>query len=363
MLRRLMAGLLVLGLLAGFTASLVAQDKDKDKVAKDKDAKDKDAKDKDTKDKDKKDKDGEKPKDGGDKGKDGDKTALKWKFEKDKVFYQKMYTKTVQNMKVMNNDVPQTQSQTFYFGWKPTKVEADKVTLEQTIEGVQMEIDIGGNKINYDSTKEATANNPLADYFKSLVGSKFTIELDLKDMKVTKMDGRDEFLRKLVAANPQMKPLLETILSEQALKEMAEPTFAIVPNKDAAKGEKWSRKTELKMGPIGTYNNTYDYTYEGADKNVHTIKVDTTLNYSPPAADAAGQGGLPFKIKGAKLKSASKDGRITFDAAKGQLEKSSVKISLTGELSIEIGGTTTKVDLSQDQESTVETIAALPWKK
>ena len=105
-----------------------------------------------------------------------------------------------------------------------------KVTLEQTIEGVQMEIDIGGNKINYDSTKEATANNPLADYFKSLVGSKFEIELEMepgKGVKVTKMTGREEFVRKLVAANPQMKALLDTILSEAALKEMAEPTFAV----------------------------------------------------------------------------------------------------------------------------------------
>jgi hypothetical protein len=165
-----------------------------------------------------------------------------------------------------------------------------------------------------------------------------------------------------VAANPQMKSLLETILSEAALKEMAEPTFAVVPTKDAVKGEKWSRKTKLAMGPIGTYDNEYTYVYEGTTGDIATIKVDTTLNYSPPQ-EAAGQGGLPFKIKGAKLKSASKDGKITFNTKTGQLEKSTVKISLTGELSIEIGGTTTKVDLSQDQESTVETIAALPWKK
>ncbi|NBO91984.1 MAG: hypothetical protein EBV06_06680 [Planctomycetia bacterium] len=287
---------------------------------------------------------------------------MKWKFEKGKTFYQKMFTKTVQNMKVMNNDVPQTQAQTFYFGWTPTKVEGDKVTLEQSIEGVTMEIDIGGNKISYDSTKEATANNPLADYFKSLVGSKFTVELDTKDMKITKMEGRDDFLRKLVAANPQMKSLLETILSETALREMAEPTFAVIPAKEAAKGDKWSRKTKLAMGPIGTYDNEYSYVYEGTTGDIATIKVDTTLNYSPPQ-EAAGQGGLPFKIKAAKLKSTSKDGKITFNVKTGLLDKSTVKISLAGELSIEIGGTTTKVDLSQEQESTVETISTLPWKK
>lgn len=354
MLRRLLAGLLILGLLSGLTVSAIAQDKDKAP-----------AKDKGT------DKEKDKAKDG-EKAPTGDKVALKWKFEKGKPFYQKMHTKTVQNMKVMNNDVPQTQTQTFYFKWEPTKVELDdktkdvkKVTLEQTIEGVQMEIDIGGNKINYDSTKEAVANNPLADYFKSLVGSKFEIEMEIepgKGVKVTKMNGREEFVRKLVAANPQMKALLDTILSDAALKEMAEPTFAVVPSKEAAKGETWTRNTTLDMGPIGKYKNEYKYTYEGATGGMQTIKLDTKLNYEPPG-EQAGQGGLPFKIKGAKLTSTSQDGRITFDAAKGRLEKSTVKIELKGDLSIEIGGATTKVDLSQTQESTVETIDKLPWTK
>ncbi len=339
MLRRLMAGLLVLGVLTGFSVQALGQDKDKDKD-KAKDAKDKDK----------------------DKGKvpAGDKVSLKWKFAKDQVFYQKMFTKTVQTMNVMKNDVPQTQEQTFFFSWKVDKIDGDKTTLKQKIEGVKMKIDIGGNTIAYDSTVEGTANNPLADYFKALVGSEFTVELDTKELKVTKLDGREEFLRKLIAANPQMKSLLDTILSETALKEMAEPTFAVVPNTDVAKGHKWKRETKLNMGPIGSYDNTYNYEYMGAEKDKHRIKVDTVLNYTPPG-DAVGQGGLPFKIKKATLKSTSQGGEIIFDGAKGLLEKSSVKLELKGTLKIEIGGTETEVTLSQVQESIVEAIDKLPF--
>src|SRR5262249_12877670 len=150
------------------------QDKDKDKdKGKDKD----------------KDKDKEKPKD------TGEKVSMKWKFAKDKPFYQKMVTKTVQNMKVMNNDVNQTQNQTFYFKWTPTKVDDAKgtATIKQEITGVVMDIEIGGSKITYDSTKENAGNNPLGDFFKALVGSTFTVELDLKNYQVTDMKGRDEF--------------------------------------------------------------------------------------------------------------------------------------------------------------------------
>lgn len=342
LLRRLVAGLLALGLLACLAVpAVVAQDKGKDK--------------KEDKAKDKKE---EKKEEKG----SGEKVLLKWKFEKDKTFYQKMVTKTVQTMKVMNNDVNQTQNQTFYFSLKPTKVDQDKVTLEQKIIGVAMDIEIGGSKINYDSTKDTTANNPLGDFFKALVDSTFTIELDLKELKVTKVEGRDAFIQKLVAANPQMKPLLEVILSTDALKEMAEPTFAVAPNKEVSKGEKWKRTTKLDMGPIGKYDNEYTYTLESVDKDTAKIKVETVLNYKEPG-DVAGQGGLPFKIKSAKLKSSNPVGEITFSISKGRLEKSHTKLELKGELQIEIGGQATKVELSQTQESTVETSDTDPLPK
>src|SRR5690348_11222352 len=112
--RRLFAGLFMLGLMASLTLPVLAEDKDKGKDKDKKDQKD-----------DKKDKKEDAPK--------GDAVTLKWKFEKDKVFYQTMTTKTKQSMKVMNNDVNQTQNQTFYFKWRPTKVEGDKVTIDQEI--------------------------------------------------------------------------------------------------------------------------------------------------------------------------------------------------------------------------------------
>lgn len=333
MLRRLMATLLVLGLLVGFTVPAIGQDKDKDK-SKDKD-----------------------------KDKGGEKVTLKWNFAsaKDKTFYQKMVTKTAQTMKVLGTDVNQTQNQTFFFSYKPTKVAADSVEVEQEIIGVAMDIDIGGSKISYDSTKDTTANNPLGDFFKALVGTKFTITLDPKTYKVTKVDGRDAFIQKLVAANPQMKQLLETILSNDALKEMAEPTFAVIQGGDKAiaKGEKWTRKTSLDMGPIGKYENEYTFLFEGMEGQTAKIKVDTALNYKEPG-EVAGQGGLPFKIKSAKLKSSNPVGQVIFDNAKGRLDKSTLKLELKGDLKIEIGGQTTDVTLSQTQDSSIETSDANP---
>ncbi len=287
----------------------------------------------------------------------GPKVLLKWKFEKDKSFYQKMNTVTKQTMKVMNSDVTQTQEQTFYFSWTPVKQDGDNWEVKQKIEGVAMAIDIGGTKITYDSTKSSNANNPLSDFFKALVDAEFVMTFN-KDFKVTKISGREELVKKLTAANPQMKPLLDQILSEKALMEMAEPTFAAIPNKEVEKGKPWTNTTTLDMGPIGSYVTSYTYTYEGKDekeKNLDKIKVDAKLTYKEPAADVAGSGGLPFKIKSANLASKDATGFILVDADKGRIAKTDMSLKLEGDLNIEIGGQTTKVNLSQTQTTAVVT--------
>jgi hypothetical protein len=288
---------------------------------------------------------------------------LKWKFEKDKTFYQEMKTTTKQTMKVMNSDVQQNQEQTFYFSWTPESQDKDgNWVIKQKIEGVKMSIDIGGSKIEYDSTKEAGATaNPLSDFFKQLVGSEFKLTIG-PDMKVKDISGRNEFVKKLAAANPQMEPLLNQILSDQALKEMADPTFAAVPNKEVKKGESWTKESKLEMGPIGRYDNTYKYTYEGPDNKLEKIKVETTLKYTPPA-DTGAANPLPFKIKSANLTSSDAGGTIWFDAEKGRVDHSEMKLKLSGELSIEIGGQTTKVDLQQEQTTKVTTSDKNPVEK
>jgi hypothetical protein len=302
-----------------------------------------------------------------------DKATLRWKFEKDKPFYQKMTTNTKQTMTVMSNQVQQNQEQVFWFSYTPEKQEGDNWTIQQKIIGVKMDIDIGGSKISYDSMA-TTANNaqsttsPLSEFFKQLVGSQFKLTLDTKTLKVTKVEGQKEFVEKLVKANPQMKPLLEQILSEKALIEMAEPTFAVLPTEPKAPGESWTRKTTLDMGPIGKYDNEYKYTYEGKEtegtnKGLDKIKVDTTLTYHAPSTEAAGVGGLPFKIKDAKLKSEKATGTIYFNKEKGRVEKSNMTLDLKGELNIDIGGQTTKVDLVQTQTTELETLDKDPMQK
>src|SRR5262249_13241970 len=150
-----------------------------------------------------------------------------------------------------------------------------------------------------------------------------------KTLDLLRIEGREEFVHKLSAANKQMKPLLDKILSEDALREMAEPTFAVVTNEPVEKGKTWKKETKLDMGPIGTYKNVYTYTYDGTDDptKLDKIKVDTKVTYIAPEKNE-GIGGPPFKIKSAKLTSKNAKGTVWFNRDKGRVEKTDMSLEL-----------------------------------
>jgi hypothetical protein len=283
---------------------------------------------------------------------------VEWKaFDKkvNPVFYQTLNTKTVQNMKVMGQELKQEQKQTFYIQWTPLDKDAKgNWVVEQQIIGVEMDIDIGGNKIAYKSTDKGQGQNPLSDFFRKLMDLKlkFTVSSDLK---VENIEGRKEFVEQLTKVSPQMGPLLDKILSEKALIAMAEPTWAAFPPGGVFSKKGWEKKSELDLGPIGSYSTTFNYSYEGKDK----IAVTSNLTYTKPAA----AGGLPFTIKDAKLSSKDGKGEITFNRDKGRIEKSNMKMNLDGSLTIEVGGMATEVSLNQTQEATVTTSDTNPVKE
>jgi len=99
------------------------------------------------------------------------KPVYRWQFEKGKTFYQEVTTETRQTMTIMGNNVAQTQKQVFVFSFTPQRREGDGWIVREVIEGAKVEIDGGGTKIACDSTKEDAADNPLAGFFKALVGT------------------------------------------------------------------------------------------------------------------------------------------------------------------------------------------------
>ncbi|MGH7223657.1 MAG: DUF6263 family protein [Gemmataceae bacterium] len=282
---------------------------------------------------------------------------LQWKFKKGQVFYQIFTTETSQVMTVMNNVVSQKQKQTFYLQWTPEKKVGGKWIVAQTIIGVKMDIDIGGSPIKYDSTAANHPRNSVHDFFKALVGAEFKLSLDARTLEIIHIDGREKFVKKLAAANKQMKPLIDKILSEDALKEMADASFGLLMG-PARPGDSWTKRRQVDMGPIGIYQNNLRCTYDGREDKLDKITVKITTKYLLPH-NQKGVGKLPFRIHKANL-SGDGTGFLYFDRAKGRLANSVISVTLGGTLAIEIGGEKTHVDLVQTQQTTVRTMDANP---
>jgi hypothetical protein len=287
-------------------------------------------------------------------------------------FYQEMTTDVAQSIKVQGQDLSQQQKSVFYYQWTPLKEEKamegkeeiNKITLKQKIEGLKMTIDISGNPISYDSTKADTTagagNAGLVEFFKNLKDAEFTATLG-KNYKVEKVEGKDAFITKLGAGSPNMDAMLKRVLSDEALKEMVDPTYKVFPDGPKKKGETWERSAKLPLGPIGTYDVTYKFKYaepdaDPAKKDFDKIEVETDIKYTPPKDNADG---LLFKIKdvGTKLESV-KDGSkgvIYYDSKNQRIAEATINIKLKGELAVVIGGADTKVELSQEQKTVIKT--------
>ncbi len=284
--------------------------------------------------------------------------TLAWKAleDKGKSFLQKLKTETTQNMSVSGMKNVQEQNQTFWFEWTPLgKTDDGLIKVEQKIIGLVMDINIGGNKIGFNSGDKEQKKNPMTQFFKSLEGAKFTLTIDPKTWKVKEVKGVQAMVDKLSQVNQSMKPLLEKILSEEAVKQMANPVLGVVPEKgEIPKDKKWGGKAvTLDMGPIGSYITTNTYTLEGEKDKIATIKVSTDLQYKAPTKEEAK--GLPFTIESATLKSKDSGGEIKFNEAKGRIESSDLKVRLEGELKVNIANTNTVVQLEQNQTVQLQT--------
>jgi hypothetical protein len=292
---------------------------------------------------------------------------LEWKFEKDKTFYQTITTETSRTLKLAGGvEVNQKHKETFVVGWTPLKQEDKNWVVRLKIEGVYVDGDFAGSKVVFNSTRDDNPPGPLTDGYKALVGAEFTLTLS-PDLKVTKLEGGStalkDFIKKVAAANPQTETLLNQVLTEDALKALADATFAAVPNKEVKKGDPpREHKGALALGPIGTYETKYTYTYDGPsekDANVEKISVKAEMTYKAPTETALG---APFKIKSADLKSSEGTGTVEFRKEKGRVEKSELKLTLKGKMTIDLGGST-DVDVSQTQTTTVTTSDENPIPK
>jgi hypothetical protein len=296
------------------------------------------------------------------------------KLEEGKKFYSKTTTTVSQKMKVMGQELFQSQESTFFYVWTPIEQKSKPIDgtgssidlesgVEETrqviceIEGVKMKIEISGNKIEYDSTvprDDPGKSNPgLTEFLEKLVGAKFIVTVDRKN-RVEKVDGVKEFLSKLAPTNSRMEDALKQIMSDDAVKSMCDPTFGLLPDCPKRPGETWTTTRTLQLGPIGSYTITYHSTYLGIANNMDIIRLVPQITYMAP--NEKDNGSKLLKIKEGKLASDSTDkGIVLYDPQLHRIDAAKFSMTLKGDLTVTIGMNDTQVELMQTQKTTIKT--------
>jgi hypothetical protein len=282
-------------------------------------------------------------------------------FEGTEPFYAELTTITKQDMTVMGMKHVQEQTRTLYLRCTPREKKDGKYVVVQKILGLILDIDIGGNKISYDSTVKAQPRSNLSEFFKALVGPEFTVTIGQgKDgnLVVDRVEGLADLVSKLTAINPALETLLKKVLTEEDIKEMAAPMFDFIPPGGIIPtADPWTTTGVVTSGPTGQRKIRNTYTDAGQVNGRAWIRVATESTHTaPPVLEP----GLSFRVLKSDIKSKDGHGIIVFDQDKGRLQSRQMSVRLEGSLTIDIAGTEELVELKSLQTTRFRTMDKNP---
>jgi hypothetical protein len=271
---------------------------------------------------------------------------LEWKFKENDRFEQETITNLKQTMTPAKG---QATTQDFEHvtqaSFAVKKVNADgSVVLEQRLDKIK-------------ATNRAAPGSPeVSGLIKKLEDAVFIVTLNPK-REVTQFDGYEELIKRVAGDDPTAAKAVREIVKPETLRRSVEEAFGFLPDKPLNKGDKWERKMEVSLGPLGAILATHTYTYDGPEmkdaKTLQKISVTSALSYNPPKGET---GGFPFQITKGELKAESAQGTLLFDADAGRLVASEMKLKLKGSVTVAVMNQSHDLAIEQEQAVNIRVI-------
>src|SRR5260370_23623339 len=163
---------------------------------------------------------------------------LQWKLKEGDKFYLESTGTTKQTMKIMGAPIQQEFDTTTVDSYKVVKKTSDEIVLEKKVEAMKVKATGQG----------AEAADQMAQKVR---GAVFTVTLDPRKNTVTKVEGAAEFVKKVFADNPLMQQTMAAMLNDESLRDEQQNILTgFLSNKPVTKGEKWTRKSRIPLGPL-----------------------------------------------------------------------------------------------------------------
>jgi hypothetical protein len=274
---------------------------------------------------------------------------LQWKLNQGDKFFLETTGTTKQTMKIMGNPIEQEFNTTTVDSYKVVKKAPDQIVLEKRIESMKVKATGPGAEAADQSARKAK-------------GAVFTLTLDPRTNTITKVEGVTEFVKKAYSDNPLLQQTMAATLNEDTLREEQQNILTgYLFDKPVHKGDKWTRKSKIPMGPIGSLSSQGDFTYQGKsaspNQDLDKIVAVWKLTYAPPPKN---KGGLPFEIVKGDFKTAHGTGSYYFDSRVGKLARLERKYNMKGTLTMSAMGQQLEMEMEMDQASTVRLLDKAP---
>jgi RNA polymerase sigma factor (sigma-70 family) len=277
----------------------------------------------------------------------------------EQTFFEELTTEIDQSLNILGKTLSaHSQKQTQILRWTLGRADEDgNRPLLLKIEAIKLDLDIGGHKITYDSTKDANSpKNPTAEFYKALVGSQFELTVS-PAFQIVKTEGREEFGRKLAAAVPNLGPTVKRVLNRESLQRMVDSVFLDMPRRALERGRSWTRQRKLNVGSAYHLNSTSTFRPGAVEGELDLIDVSTVITV-PPEPDENADASI--RITDAELDIHDGNGTISFDRRKGRIVRSSQEQRLQGTVTMVHDHSTAAYRLSQRERTTARTMDSNP---
>jgi hypothetical protein len=323
-------------------------------------------------------------------------------------------TKSEQKWAVNEMIVRQDQAATYVMRLTPESQDAaGNWIVGFKILALKKEIDIGGNRVEFDSAKQAPARSAGLEFMRALTALELQVQFD-PDMQVRKISGYDAFLQKVAA---KWRRPVQKDYGEPTIKAWLDSLFDGVPGRAVRRGQSFARERTFALGPLGYWVSRSAFSYEGDKNGLDVIQCKTTSSHhalsvhdekllalliadlnddsytvrqkatrrledfgsaAVPALKRSLAGDLsleqrrrieallkhvgPLFIIRSGLKSSAGTGCFLFDRAKGQVHSGETTFSFAGPMTIDIGGVETDLSIEHTERIMFQTSDRDPLK-
>jgi hypothetical protein len=275
----------------------------------------------------------------------GQEVKMQFKFKEGDKFYVEDVTKSKETIGAGCIKQTSDNKVTMVTSFEVKKVTTDSCVLAMKVESVKV------------VSKEAL----LGKIMEKLKGANFTVTLG-NDGTVKGFEGYNDWVKSIAGDDDDQSKLLKSFLTESLFTNIIQNGFGFLPPKAVKKGDSWSNESKIPFSFLGEFKSKNTYTYEGKEGNLDVIAVKQQMKYTPPKAGTEIYGGA-LKLTRADLKAENVQGKFLFDSAKGRLASAEVSMTVSGSLTVDVGGNQQQLDLSEESTGTSRVLEKNPAKE